>query len=283
MSGWNLSLTLLAAAFVTLYASTYIDLAREVWPNDEETHGPIVVAVVIWALWRVRDRLTRAASANAPSIGAWVTLAFGLTAFGVGRLLDITVLEVGSQVPVLASAIWLAGGKPALRAAAFPLLYLLFVVPLPGTLVDALTGSLKQSVSTIAAHTLQTLDYPIARSGVLITVGQYQLLVADACSGLKSIFSLSAIGILYIYLMRHRSLVRNAVLASTLVPIAFCANVIRVLVLILVTYHFGDAAGQGFIHEFAGMLLFLLSITMLVALDAVLGLFLGKSPRREQA
>lgn len=277
--GWASPLVWLAIAFVVLYLPTYFDLATEVWTDDEEAHGPIVVAVAAWALWQVRDRLTGAPVAL-PSLGPWVLMITGLLAFAIGRLLDIAVLEVGSQIPVLAAGLWLVGGRAALGAAAFPLLYLLFVIPLPGTMVDSLTGGLKQWVSVIATEVLIMLDYPVARSGVLITVGQYQLLVADACSGLKSIFSLSAIGILYIYLMRHGSVARNAVLASALVPIAFVANVLRVLILILVTYHFGDAAGQGFVHGFAGMVLFILSIGLLWVLDTVLGFFFPAPARR---
>jgi exosortase len=117
------------------------------------------------------------------------------------------------------------------------------------------------------------MNYPIARSGVMITIGQYQLLVADACSGLRSMFSLSAIGFLYIYLTEHKSFKRNLMLALSLIPIAFLANLIRVMVLILVTYHFGDAAGQGFIHDFAGLGIFVFSVLTLYSFDKFLGRF----------
>lgn len=84
-------------------------------------------------------------------------------------------------------------------------------------------------------------------------------------------FSLSALGILYIYLVENKSGIRNGLLLASLLPIAFAANVVRVIILILVTYHFGDAAGQGFIHDAAGIVLFVIALLILSGFDALLG------------
>ncbi len=159
-----------------------------------------------------------------------------------------------------------------MRAAAFPILFIAFMLPLPGPFVDALTGPLKQSVSWIAESILYSIGYPIARSGVTLSIGQYQLLVADACSGLNSMFSLAALGVLYLHLVQHASRWRNALILLSIVPIAFVANVIRVMILVLVTYHFGDEAGQGAIHGAAGMVLFAIALVLFFGLDALLGL-----------
>jgi exosortase len=149
----------------------------------------------------------------------------------------------------------------------------LFMVPLPGVLTDTLTGPLKQYVSVVVDEALFLAGYPIARSGVVLAIGPYELLVADACSGLGSIFSLSAMGLLYLYLLRHTRPARNLILAAAIVPFAFAANVVRVIALVLITYYWGDAAAQGFLHGFAGVALFVTAILMLVALDALLGKF----------
>jgi exosortase len=159
-----------------------------------------------------------------------------------------------------------------LRTFWFALLFIAFLVPLPGIFVDAVTGPLKQNVSAIAEQLLYTAGYPIARNGVVLTMGQYQLLVADACSGLNSMFSLSAVGLLYIHLMRYDYWLHNGLLLASILPIAFCANIVRVMVLVLVTYHFGDAAAQGFSHGFAGMLLFVIALMILLGVDALLRL-----------
>ena len=95
-------------------------------------------------------------------------------------------------------------------------------------------------------------------------------------------FVLEAMGLLYASLMNHSSLLRNALLALLVVPIAFCANVIRVVTLSLVTYHFGDAAGQGFLHGFAGMVLFMVALMLTLALDSLYGFALRWRERRWQ-
>ena len=94
----------------------------------------------------------------------------------------------------------------------------------------------------------------------MLQIGQYQLLVADACAGLQTLLTLEALGLFYLNVVRHTSAVRNVALALLIVPISFSANVIRVIALTLVTYYFGDAAGQGFLHGFAGMVLFLTAL-----------------------
>jgi exosortase B len=260
---------LLPIGLAVLFIPSYVTLYNKVWTNSDEMHGPIVLAVAVWALWKVRSNLARMAR-QGTAVG-WLVLCLGLAAYFVGRTLEILVLEIGSQLLVLSACLLLLGGWRAIRIAAFPLAFILFLIPLPGNFVDAMTGALKQVVSTIAENVLYWAGYPIARSGVIISVGPYQLMVADACSGLKSMFSLSAMGLLYVYLQGHKSPWRNGFLISLLLPIAFVANVVRVIVLILVTYHFGDAAGQGFVHDASGIVLFIIAILCLGACDIAIG------------
>src|SRR5690606_20931584 len=132
-----------------------------------------------------------------------------------------------------------------LRALWFPVLYFIFMVPLPGILVDAMTGPLKQWISVIVTQMLHAAGYPIGHTGVMISIGQYQLQVADACSGLNSMFSLTALGTLFMYIMNRRSRLHNVIMLASILPIAFASNIVRVIVLVLVTYHLGDEAGQG--------------------------------------
>lgn len=209
-----------------------------------------------------------------PILGG-LSLLLGLLLYVVGRSQDILIFDIGSQIPVLIGILLITRGAPALKALWFPLFFIAFMIPLPGFIVDAVTGPLKQHISHIAEAVLYQAGYPIARSGVTLTIGQYQLLVADACSGLHSMFSLSAMGLLYLHLMQRTSWLRNGVLIASLLPIAFVANVVRVIILVLVTYHLGDEAGQGFVHGFAGILLFIVSLLFLFALDAALGWFLA--------
>ena len=174
-------------------------------------------------------------------------------------------------------------GWSAVKQTAFVWVFLLFVLPLPFGWVLALTSPLKTGVSALAAWLLQGVGYPVGREGVILTVGQYQLLVAEACAGLHSMFVLEAMGLLYSHLAQHRVAARGITLAVMAVPIAFVANVLRVMALVLITYHFGDAVGQGFLHRFAGVLLFALALAMLAGLDALLGRWWPDADTREGA
>lgn len=261
-----------AAGLLVLYVPVFYEFANGLWQSDDHAHGPIILAVIVWLFWRQKDALLAPAR---PAVAAGLTLlAFGLLLYIVGRSQDITIFEAGALAPILAGALLAMRGWPALRAFWFPILFVAFLIPLPGIFVDALTGPLKQQVSQIAEQLLYAAGYPVARNGVMLTVGQYQLLVADACSGLNSMFSLSALGLLYLYMMQRPSWLHNALMIAAILPIAFAANIVRVLALVLVTYHFGDEAGQGFLHGAAGIVLLLVALTFLLTLDAVLARFI---------
>lgn len=273
---------------LVLYAPTYWTLAHGLWHEDAHAHGPIVLIVSLFLIWQKREVFVSASTENrsggAQATWGWALLIVGLLAYALGRSQQILLFEVGSQIPVILGALLITIGFRSVRALWFALFFLLFIIPLPGFIVDAATGPLKQYISVIAEQVLYAAGYPIARSGVMLTVGQYQLLVADACSGLHSMFSLSAMGLLYLYLMQHTSATRNLIIMAAILPIAFVANVVRVMVLILVTYHLGDEAGQGFLHGFAGIMLFVIGLVGLFVLDGLLGLIFPDQPRsRAQA
>jgi len=279
---WPVVLGLLA-----LYLPTYWSLAHGIWNTEEQAHGPIVLVVALFLVWQRRAVFVPDAS-QVPTRGeamiGWMLLVVGLLAYALGRSLEILLLEVGSQIPVILGALLITQGTRAARALWFALFFLVFMIPLPGFIVDTATGPLKQYISVIAENVLYAAGYPIARSGVMLTVGPYQLLVADACSGLHSMFSLSAMGLLYLYLMQRTSIARNLIIMAAILPIAFVANVVRVMVLVLVTYHLGDEAGQGFLHGFAGIMLFIIGLLFLFVLDWVLGFIFPDRPRaRAQA
>ena len=265
---------ILIAALAVMFAPVFVKLANTVWNTDEQGHGPIIIGVVLWLMWRRIDLLRAAALQSRPGgLGAWLLLALALFGYFVGRLQNIVMFEMGSLLPLLTAVIAVCYGWRVAAVAAFPIFFLLFAVPLPGPVVDMLTQPLKQGVSYVAESLLYALGYPISRSGVVLMIGPYQLLVADACAGLNSMFTLEALGLLYMNLMGHTSKLRNVLLALLIVPVSFCANVVRVMILVLVTYYFGDEAGQGFVHGFAGMVLFIVGLSLMMIVDRGLGLF----------
>lgn len=264
--------------FAAMYLPTYWWAANELWQADEYAHGAIIVLVVIWLFWEERDSLLKAEIKPLGVLG-WPCFILGVLLYMLGRSQGISILDFGSQILVLAGVMLIFQGMPMLRAAWFPLFYILFMIPLPGILVDALTGPLKNWISIIAEQVLYSIGYPIARNGVVLTIGQYQLLVADACSGLHSMFSLSALGLLFMYIVQRKSLLHNGIMLASILPIAFAANIVRVMVLILVTYHMGDEAGQGFLHGAAGIVLLIVALLFLFLLDAILAKVISPRPK----
>jgi exosortase B len=180
------------------------------------------------------------------------------------------MFEIGSSIWMVTGILLLMRGAKALKSVWFALFFMLFMIPLPGAFVDALTQPMKIAVSYVTEFLLFKLGYPIARQGVILQVGQYQLLVADACAGLQTLFALESLGLLYLNLVRHSSMLRNITLAVLIIPISFSANVIRVMTLCLITYYWGDEAGQGFLHGFAGMVLFMAALILIISADSLL-------------
>jgi len=180
------------------------------------------------------------------------------------------LFEMGSFIWMLAAILLVKRGSSALKVVWFPLFFMLFMIPLPGTVVIVLTMPMKMAVSYVTEHVLYWANYPIARNGVILQIGQYQLLVADACAGLQTLLTLESLGLFYLNVVRHTSLFRNVALAILIVPISFTANVIRVITLTLITYYFGDGVGQGFLHQFAGIVLFLSALMLILGIDMLL-------------
>jgi exosortase B len=253
-----------------LYLPSLYDLFTGIWAQDDQLHGPIVLAISLWLMQRNWAAMEVAAQGAKPSAWGWPLVVVALLLYAIGRSQAIGIFEVGSVVWLLAGLLLLLRGTAGLKAQWFALFFMLFMVPLPSQVVDLVTMPMKMAVSYVAENVLYLAGYPIGRNGVVLQIGQYMLLVADACAGLHTLLTLEALGLLYLNLVRRDSMFRNIALAILIVPISFTANVIRVMALSLITYHFGNEAGQGFLHGFAGMVLFLSALLLIIGFDTLL-------------
>lgn len=262
----------LIVGLLSLFVPTYVTLSEEVWNNDAHGHGPLILGVSLWLLWH--DRLRILDGEPRPDLlSGFALLALGLLVHVAGHSQGINMFTTLAQPIVFGACLLLLHGWQALRRAWFPLFFMLFMVPLPEVAVQAITMPLKQAVSWATEWLLYMAGYPIARSGVTLSIGPYQLLVADACSGMNSLLTLESLGLLYMRLMNYQSKWRNTLLAIAIVPTSFIANVTRVIILVLVTYYHGDEVGQGFVHSFSGLVLFTVSLVSIYFIDRVLGLW----------
>lgn len=263
----NWSAWLLLAGVAALAGPTMATVARVSWSTEQGGHGPLVLATGIWLLWREAPaamRLRQPGNALLAGLG----VAFFLACYVVARITGIIEIEGFALYFALLAATYALLGGAFMRELWFPLVYLAFIFPPPDQAVAVITQPLKIAISEQAVRLLYAFGYPIGSSGVTIQIAQYELLVAAACAGLNSIISLTAICLFYIYI-RHRANWRYAgLLVLTIIPIAVFANFIRVILLILITYYFGDAAAQGFAHDFAGLSMFLVALIAIFGIDA---------------
>jgi exosortase B len=284
----------LIVGLVLMYLPTvYVLLGTNdaaLWQKGEHSHGPIMLAVASWLLharWQefnASDRGLALAGKTPPGQWwAWPCFVFGAFWYVTGRALGIIYFEVGSFIPMISGVVLLVGGTPLLNSVKFPLFFFVFMVPLPGFIVDPISQFIKLRVSVVTTEVLYFFGYPISHTGVIISIGQYQLLVADACAGMRTLFMLEAMGIFYINVMRHTSWLRNISLALLIVPISFTANCIRVIFLALLTYHFGDEVGQGFLHGFAGIVLFVVALLLIISIDTMLRLMSARLSGKPEA
>jgi exosortase B len=258
-----------ALGIIVVVVPTLVALMRGPWSLESGVHGPIVVATGLWLIFR---RLPEIRRDMVPG-NAWVTgigLGLAVPAYAFGRAFDFISIEVAALLLALLAVGHAFVGGRVVRAMWFPIFYLGFVIPVPGWVLDGVTQPLKIFVSETVTWALAGLGYPIARIGVTLYVANYQLLVEDACAGLNSLISLSAIGLFYVYMLRGSNWRYSMLLLALVVPIAIAANVIRVAALVLITYHLGDAAAQGYLHNFAGMVTFTSALLFIFLVDMIM-------------
>jgi exosortase len=248
---------------------TMVFVIRETWTGEEGAHGPIVLFTGLWLLWREWPS-ARAVARTPPLSRVAGLLAILLPLFVLARITQIVEVEGYLMYAALLVVLYSIVGGDAMRRLWFPLLYLTFVFPPPETVVAAVTTPLKMGLSQVSIAFLSLLGYPIGGEGVMIYIGQYELLVAAACSGLNSIISLTAISLFYIYLRHNAQWKYALLLVLFILPVALLANFFRVIILILLTYHAGEAAAQGFLHNFAGIFMFAVALAIIFGLDELI-------------
>ena len=268
---------ILAAGILAVVAPTLVLIGKSTWSSDSGAHGPIILATGLWLLfhkWPDVRHLVRPPRATPAALAFLAAAPFYLLA----RITQIVELEGYSMYLLVLSGMYGIVGWPVMRALVFPLVYLFFAFPPPETLIYLLTLPIKVAITQSSITLLQLAGLPIGGTGVMIQIGQYQLLVAAACAGLNSIVSLSALTLFYIYIMRQGERRRQLVLLLFVVPVAIAVNFLRVIILILLTYYAGEAAAQSFLHDLAGVTMFVLALLLMVSVDAVLGRIVRQSP-----
>ena len=254
---------------LVLYVPTYRDLALVFWGSARGSQAPLILVAWLWLLWRGRAALALENRTRRATILGWVLIGLGAALYALGRSQRIFQLEAGSQLALLPGILLVLRGAACVRRLWFVLFFLIFLIPLPGSLIDSLLVPLKSLVSAAVTQTLFHAGLPVARDGVVIYAGNYQLFIAEACSGLNSIVALTAVGVVYVQVKAQKDLARNVLLLASILPVAILANLLRVMGLVLTTYYGGDSLGQQ-LHDYASYMEIAVAFGSFFLIDAAI-------------
>jgi exosortase len=232
------------------------------------SHGWLIPLASAWLLWQRRDALQ-----HAPRASSWAGLGLLLPALAlhiVATWLDVHIASGLALWAALWGLVWTLWGRAVLRIAALPLVFLWFMIPLPGVLLIAASFTMKLWAAAAATQILKLLGLAATQAGSMISVPGITVIVDDVCSGLRSLISLLALAVLWTALMPARHLGQRAVVILAAVPIALVANIVRIVILVLIAAVYGAKAAEGFIHYGSGMVVFLVALAVLAWLTHLL-------------
>ena len=243
------------------------------WANDEDMgHGFFVPLVAGYIIWQRREAL--AAEKPEPSYWGLLLIVWGAVQMMLGTLGAELFLARTSFLISLVGAIWFLLGTRILRMLAFPLSLLLFMIPIPAIVYSRITLPLQIFASRVAENILGVIGIPVLRDGNVLELASQKLSVAEACSGIRSLLSLSFLSLIYAYFFDRKVWMRWALLATT-IPIAIAANATRVSVTGILSEVRADLA-QGFFHMLEGWVLFLIALALLLLAHKLINVFYYK-------
>ncbi len=260
---YRFDLLLVLMLLVVVYGTIVPEMAVQWYQDDNYSHGFLVPLIAGYFLYQRFGEL-KTAPVQPANMGL-VVIIIALVQLIIGSLASEYFTLRSSLVVLLAGITLYFFGTQAFKTARFPILYLLFMVPLPYIVYDALTFPLKLFVTRLSVGIMKFMGLVVIREGNIIMFPSITLEVADACSGIRSLMSLLAISTAYAFLMQASSIKRWIVIVSAL-PLALFTNTLRVVVTGILSNYAGAAAAKGFFHEFAGMAVFALAIGLLLAI-----------------
>src|SRR6202051_3580946 len=271
-SSWGL--TLLAAVIGLLSLWPFWDGLSQMWgwwiDSPEYSHGLLIPPVAAFLIWQQKDRLERV-----PFTGSWWGVALVLLGGAVliaGQLGTVFTIVQYAYVITLWGLILSFLGWPAFRLIAIPMLILLFMIPLPQFVLANLSTKLQLLSSQIGVSVMRLFGISVFLEGNVIDLGGYKLQVAEACSGLRYLFPLMTLGFLMAYFYKGARWKRIVVFLSS-IPITVLMNSLRIGTIGLMVEHWGIGMAEGFLHEFQGWMVFMVSAALLIGEVALLNRF----------
>lgn len=259
------------AALLALWAVAYYPVVPEMvhtwFGHSDNSHGVLVPVISLYFLWAKQEQIARTPIQGS---GWGLALLLAVSLFYVVSFLGgIAVFQRLALVVSLIAAVWACLGTQMLKCTAFPLFFLFFMIPVPDTLLSMVAFPLQLVATKISADMIQMCQIPVYREGNMLYFVQTQLEVAEACSGIRSIMSLSILSVVFAYISTGNWW-RKAALILSAIPVALVANILRVTATGILAHFFGDQVARGFLHEFSGLVVFFFGMVIIFGIYVLL-------------
>jgi len=263
----GIPVAVLAAAFAALYYDVIAKMVNDWIIDDNYSHGFLIPPIAGYLIWQKRNGLSKAF--DFPSNMGLLFLAGGLLVFLVGKLgAELFTMRFSMLIVIWSLVLFMAGWRIG-RQTFIPISYLGFMIPLPAIIWNQIAFPLKLFATALAANAISLIGIPIFREGNILHLSNTTLEVVDACSGLRSLTSLLALSGAFALITQH-SFVKKWILFLSAVPIAILVNIIRLTGTAALAHKYGEKVAQGFLHEFSGIIIFVLAILFLYLVHVLL-------------
>ncbi|MFC1734649.1 exosortase [Candidatus Hydrogenedentota bacterium] len=254
---------------------------RHIWSLAESyySHGFLIGPVSIFLIWQKRNALRAIPVGSSPLLG-YSLLVFASILLILGAFLGFAVFGHISLLPMLGGLVLTLYGKKHFRILAFPILFLVFMVPIPSSFTQSIALDLKLFATHLAVSLARLMTLPLIHDGSFVRFRSEFLLIGDVCGGLRSLISMLALGALMAYIGKMRLWARYLILALA-VPVAIASNVSRILLLCVVGYFFGAKSAVGKVHDISGFFMFGLAFFLFYGFNSLLHRIAPESSEKE--
>lgn len=240
--------------------------------NSDE---PLLFLIIGIVLWSERNSIT-ASMLGKSSGNLWLGISLlcaGWVLYVTGRLYPVMILEIWGLFLFGAGLVASLAPRNFFRSSLFIAFSGTVIVVIGWITPELLSAELAQGIAAVSATIVSATFFPVVANGVVLYFGPYVAEVTKACSGMNSMFSLTALSVLYLRNSSQRKVWHTAVLVACVLPVAIVTNLFRVIVLLLATQYVGDGFAQGFFHETTGVFVFVVALAILALIDRLLFLF----------
>jgi len=249
---------------------TPVDQMYHIWTLGDSyySHGFLIAPISLVLVWRKRHELISTPLSSAAWLG-YPLLLFSCALIVMGAFLGFAVFTHISMIFMLSGLALIFFGWSHFRILAFPILFLIFMIPIPASLIQSIALDLKLFATNMAVSLARFMTLPIIHEGSFVYFNDEFLLIGDVCGGLRSLISMLALGALMAYMSKAK-LWSRALLLLAAAPIAVASNVMRILFLCIVGYFWGAKTATGLVHDVSGVLMFVLAFMVFMGLNSFL-------------